>query len=149
MGRSMEDLQEPGRPAHPFLKASASAPAPPSPHRPSEEAASPVPTPDPGGVLPGDDLFDPVGRIHPPLVGWIGRNFHGEEHSHHRPTLDDLAAHASDPPSPGSRSHPPGPSRRPERIYLHYLLLHMDRLKDTALLYLKRVVDEEAQHRKL
>jgi hypothetical protein len=44
-------------------------------------------------------------------------------------------------------ARPPAPSRRPERIYLHYLLLHIDRLNDSALRYLKHAVDEELEHR--
>ena len=44
---------------------------------------------------------------------------------------------------PGLRPHRPGPSTRPERIYLHYLLLHLDRLSDHALDYLAHSVREE------
>jgi hypothetical protein len=32
-------------------------------------------------------------------------------------------------------------------LYLHYLLLHMDRLSDTALRYLQTVLREEMDHR--
>jgi len=92
--------------------------------------------------------MDPVSRVHPPLVGEMGRTFHGSEHEHHQPTLDEMTP-AAEPPSPGTRPHPPGPSRRPERIYLHYLLLHIDRLSDSALKYLQRAVEEEVQHRQI
>jgi len=139
-GRSIEDMQDPGRPAHPFLKS-----VPPSNATPPSRLSVTTSAP---GVPPEDAELDddPVARVHPPLVGEMGRTFHGAEHEHHQPTLDELTT-AAEPPSPGTRPHPPGPSRRPERIYLHYLLLHMDRLSDSALKYLQRQVEEEVQHR--
>jgi hypothetical protein len=141
-GRSIEDLQDPDRPAHPFLK---SVP-PPSSSSPQRLA---VTTRAPGApVEEPEDLDDPVGRVHPPLVGETGRSFHGSAHEHHQPTLDEMST-AAEPPSPGTRPHTPGPSRRPERIYLHYLLLHMDRLSDSSLKYLQRAVEEEVQHRQI
>ncbi|MCI4347450.1 MAG: hypothetical protein L3J97_02380 [Thermoplasmata archaeon] len=133
-GRSIEDLQEPGRPAHPFLKS-----VPPS--TPNRGTASEMDS-------EGESSFDPVARVHPPLVGQMGRTFHGSENEHHQPTLDELTP-ITEPQSPGTRPHAPGPSRRPERIYLHYLLLHIDRLSDSALKYLQRSVEEEVQHRKI
>jgi hypothetical protein len=141
-GRTMEDLQDPSRPAHPFLK---SVPPPSSspPQRLSVTTGGPaVP------VGETEDPDDPVARIHPPLVGETGRSFYGSEHQHHQPTLDEMTT-AAEPPSPGTRPHAPGPSRRPERIYLHYLLLHMDRLSDSSLKYLQRAVEEEVQHRQI
>ena len=80
-----------------------------------------------------------MGHFSPPLVGATGREFHGTEYEHH---LETHARHAS---PAGGRA--PGPLRRPERIYLHYLLLHMDRLSDTALRYLRTALDEEMDHR--
>ena len=138
-GRSIEEMQDPSRPVHPFLK-SVPPPAASAGHR---VGVTPLAS---GDSFEGTD--DPVARIHPPLVGETGRAFHGSEHEHHQPTLDEMAT-AAEPPSPGIRPHTPGPSQRPERIYLHYLLLHMDRLSDSALKYLQRAVDEEAQHRQL
>lgn len=138
-GRSIEDLQDPTRPAHPFLKSVPPASPTSAPRvtvAASEEAA------------PDEEVDDPVGRVHPPLVGPTGRSFHGSDHEHHRPTLDEMSTGA-EPPSPGTRPHSPGPSRRPERIYLHYLLLHMDRLSDSSLKYLQRAVEEEVQHRQI
>jgi hypothetical protein len=147
-GKPLEDLQEPGRPAHPFLK-SAPPPAPPGP-RATPEHAGHARLAEPAGSLEAEshEAYDPVARIHPPLVGEVGRSFHGREHEHHAATLAEFDRSA-DPPVPGTRPHAPGPSRRPERIYLHYLLLHMDRLSDTSLVYLRRAVDEEIQHRQL
>jgi hypothetical protein len=141
-GRSIEDLQDPERPAHPYLS---SIPPPTSPTSVRLSAA-----PGASGVPAGEDedLDDPVGRVHPPLVGETGRSFHGSDHEHHQPTLVELGA-STEPPSPGTRPHTPGPSRRPERIYLHYLLLHMDRLSDSSLKYLQRAVEEEVQHRQI
>ncbi|MFZ0831150.1 MAG: hypothetical protein WCB18_02095 [Thermoplasmata archaeon] len=139
-GRSIEDLQDPGRPAHPFLKSVPPSNATP----PSRLTVTPSAPESPADGGEWDD--DPVARVHPPLVGEMGRTFHGAEHEHHQPTLDEMTT-AAEPPSPGTRPHAPGPSRRPERIYLHYLLLHMDRLSDSALKYLQRQVEEEAQHR--
>jgi hypothetical protein len=123
-GRPIEELQDPSRPVHPYLQGRL-APPPPAPRRPV--AAAP------------EEPYDPVGHFSPPLVGATGRAFHGTEHEQHAETL---ARHAG--PSGGP---PPGPSRQPERIYLHYLLLHMDRLSDTALRYLRTAVDEEMDHR--
>ncbi|MGC2290058.1 MAG: hypothetical protein WA688_09430 [Thermoplasmata archaeon] len=141
-GRSIEEMQEPGRPAHPFLM-SIPPPAPAAPPRVSVRAGAPG-----SPMEEADDPDDPVARIHPPLVGETGRNFHGSEHQHHQPTLDEMTT-ITEPPSPGTRPHTPGPSRRPERIYLHYLLLHMDRLPDASLKYLQRAVEEEVQHRQI
>lgn len=138
-GRSIEDLQDPSRPAHPFLKSVPPASSPSAPRLA-------VTAGDAGAT--DEDLDDPVGRVHPPLVGETGRSFHGSGHEHHQPTLDEMSG-VSEPPSPGTRPHSPGPSRRPERIYLHYLLLHMDRLSDSSLKYLQRAVDEEVQHRQI
>ncbi len=139
-GRSIEEMQDPSRPAHPYLS---SIPPPPSSSPPRVSISVP-----PSGtpVEPAEDPDDPVARIHPPLVGETGRSFHGSEHEHHQPTLQEMTA-AAEPPSPGIRPHTPGPSRRPERIYLHFLLLHMDRLSDSSLKYLQRAVEEEVQHR--
>jgi hypothetical protein len=123
-GRPIEELQEPGRPLHPYLQG-----------RLGPRTASPQPAPPPEESEP----YDPVGHFSPPLVGATGREFHGAEYEHHRETL---ARHPS--PLGGAA---PGPLRRPERIYLHYLLLHMDRLSDTALRYLRTALDEEMEHR--
>ncbi len=79
----------------------------------------------------------PEERIHPPLVGAAGRNYHEVATHHHAPTL--AAAGGSD----GSR-----PGRSPERLYLHYLLLHLDRLDSASLAYLYHAVREETKHRR-
>ncbi len=126
-GRPIEELQDPARPPHPYLKGAA-GPGPvgaPPRHRPAEEEP-PAPEDDEG--------FD---RIRPPLVGATGRAFHGPEREHHAETL---ARHAADRGSGG-------PTRRPERLYLHYLLLHLDRLGESALRYLRAAIDEELDHR--
>jgi hypothetical protein len=93
-----------------------------------------------------DDGIDPVARVYPPLTRENGRALHGAEHEHHVETLE---RHGPDPAAlePGERPHRPGPSTRPERIYLHYLLLHLDRLSDHALAYLERAVSEEILYR--
>jgi len=124
-GRPIEELQEPGRPVHPYLQGRfALRTPPPRPAPPAED----------------DEPYDPVGHFSPPLVGATGREFHGTEYEHHRETL---ARHSSPIGGPA-----PGPLRRPERIYLHYLLLHMDRLSDTALRYLRTALDEETEYRR-
>jgi hypothetical protein len=123
-GRPIEELQDPSRPTHPYLQgrfALRTAPATPTP---------PVRHAEP---------YDPVGHFSPPLVGATGREFHGPEYEHHQETL---AHHAGPPGGPAV-----GPLRRPERIYLHYLLLHMDRLSDSSLRYLRTALDEEMDHR--
>ena len=124
-GRPLSDYQDPARPAHPYLKLR--------------------PDPAPVARSASREIDDPVGRVYPPLVGATGRSLHGQAAEHHAETL---ATVASDPVrSVGSSVHPPGPSHRPERIYLHYLLLHLDRLNDSALSYLHHAVVEELDHR--
>jgi hypothetical protein len=123
-GRPIEELQDPDRPVHPYLQGR--LPSRGSSSRP----ATPTETLEP---------YDPVGHFSPPLVGATGREFHGVEYEHHRETL---ARHA-----PPAGAVAPGPLRRPERIYLHYLLLHLDRLSDTSLRYLRSALDEEMSHR--
>jgi hypothetical protein len=119
-GRPIEELQDPERPPHPYLK---SRPVP---------SARPPPAPE-------EAEYDPVGRVYPPLVGPNARAYHGSEHEHHQETLDHHATLG------GGR--PASPFRRPERLYLHYLLLHMDRLSDSSLRYLQTVISEEMEHR--
>lgn len=134
-GRPIGELQDPQRPVHPYLEGkAASAP----PERPPW--ASP-----PRRVAVETAPYDPVGHVYPPLVGSVGRSYHGSENEHHQETLE---RHRPDPEStPGNPAHPAGPSHRPERIYLHYLLLHMDKLSPSALQYLRLAVDEEIAHR--
>lgn len=137
-GHPISDFQEPDRPVHPYLR-----------FKDSAAAARPSVARRPPGAARADDAgseVDPVSRVYPPLVGATGRRLHGSEAEHHHETLHSLAAE-DEPPQPGVRPHHPGPSRRPERIYLHYLLLHLDRLNDGALRYLKHAVDEEVAHR--
>lgn len=134
-GRPIHELQDPDRPVHPYLRAKLGA-----------HAARTVPLARTAGSGRGDELpvpddADPVGQIAPPLVGPTARALYGPELEHHRPTLHALDAE----PSPGRRM---APSRRPERIYLHYLLLHLDRLGDAALHYLRHAIDEELDHRR-
>lgn len=131
-GRPIDDFQDPARPVHPYLTIKPVR-LPPRPH---------VVTGDAGEA----EEPDPIERVYPPLVGATGRSLHGPDKEHHAATLHALREEAQ-PAQPGSRPHLPGPSRRPERIYLHYLLLHMDRLSDAALGYLKHAVDEEAAQR--
>ena len=50
-------------------------------------------------------------------------------------------------PLPGERGTRRVPPSVPSGLYLHYLLLHIDRLNDSALRYLKQAVDEEMAHR--
>jgi hypothetical protein len=139
-GRPIGELQDPDRPMHPYLKVKGGST--PAPRRtPGISAAAPS-----HAVAEMEAAPDPVDRFYPPLVGETGRALHGPEHEHHAATLAAVAA-GQDEASPGLAHHAPGPSQRPERIYLHYLLLHMDRLNDHALRYLKHAVDEELRHR--
>jgi hypothetical protein len=124
-GRPLSDYQEPGRPVHPYFQAR--------------------PDPPPAARSASRDFDDPIARVYPPLVGATGRSLHGQAAEHHAETL---ATVASEPVrSVGTSVHPPGPLHRPERIYLHYLLLHLDRLNDAALAYLYHAVVEELEHR--
>ena len=129
-GRPIAEFQDPSRPVHPYLKVKLDHAAAARAHSAALAESEP----------------DPVDRVYPPLTGATGRQLHGPEHEHHPETLHALKADP-DEPSPGVRPHAPGPSSRPERIYLHYLLLHMDRLTDHALAYLQRAVSEELEHR--
>ncbi len=126
-GRPISELQDPARPVHPYLRKKNAEPVPPT-----------VPDPD------FSDPDDPIGLLYPPLVGPTGREFHGKAHEHHRETLE---RHQPPVDAEGRPLRPPGPSHRPERLYLHYLLLHMDRLSDSALRYLRAAVEEEIAHR--
>jgi hypothetical protein len=121
-GRPIGELQDPERPVHPYLKAKDGA----------------YPPDGPTSTGPPSEWYDPVDRLYPPLVGATGRSFHGPDYEHH---IETIERHR---PLPG---HLPGPTHRPERLYLHYLLLHMDRLSASALRYLKIAVDEEIAHR--
>jgi hypothetical protein len=127
-GRPIADFQDPARPVHPYLQGR---------YAPTGSLAARSPE--------SEDLDDPVGRVYPPLTGATGRSLYGKAGEHHSPTLASVPAEPGG--SLGRPPHPPGPSHRPERIYLHYLLLHLDRLNDSALAYLAQAVREERQHR--
>jgi hypothetical protein len=132
-GRPIDDFQDPDRPVHPYLKDRLDRPRVPSPR----EAGG-------AGRVDDPDRYDPVAHLYPPLVGAHGRAYHGPDNEHHAETIE---RHRPEPVGEGLPARPPGPSHRPERIYLHYLLLHMDRLSDSGLHYLKVAVDEEIAHR--
>jgi hypothetical protein len=140
-GRPITEFQEPGRPIHPYIQAMCPPGSPPrvarSPIARPISAHAAAPTPD-------EEDLDPVHRVYPPLTGSTGRALHGPGLEHHEATLRSVAAPLAGSTEP---ARPPGPSRRPERIYLHYLLLHLDRLSATSLRYLKHAVDEEVAHR--
>ncbi len=126
-GRPISDFQDPGKPAHPYLRVKG-------------EAAAPASGPSPAAEPP----YDPVGHLYPPLVGAHGRAYHGPEHEHHTETLD---RHPAVPAGVGEKPRSAGPFHQPERLYLHYLLLHLDRLNDASLAYLRSAVEEEVAHR--
>ncbi len=99
----------------------------------------------PGESLPAADARevadpDPIEAIYPPLVGELGREYHGKDHEHDAETI---ARHRSGPDALANTGRAPGPLARPERLYLHYLLLHMDRLSDTALVYLGHALETD------
>jgi hypothetical protein len=133
-GRPIGELQDPNRPVHPYLQGKAATGDSPPPW------SSP-----PRRVVAVEEPEDPIARVYPPLVGPVGRSYHGAEHEHHRETLDRHRPESGS--EPGNPARPAGPSHRPERIYLHYLLLHMDKLSPSALQYLRLAVDEEISHR--
>jgi hypothetical protein len=126
-GRPIAELQDPGRPVHPYLRGRTDD------LRPSPARA----TADP-------EAYDPVENLYPPLAGATGREYHGPDRIHHAETLD---RHRPAPAAEGEPVRAPGPSQRPERLYLHYLLLHVDRLSDSGLRYLLKSVEEELAHR--
>lgn len=126
-GRPIAELQDPARPVHPYLKGKI---------EPKEGGT------DGGPATEDDGSYDPVDHLYPPLIGPHGRAYHGADHEHHAETLEEHRRLASSRPG-----HRPGPSQAPERLYLHYLLLHIDRLNDSGLRYLRRAIDEELAHR--
>jgi len=129
-GVPIGDLQDPSKPVHPYLRGKIEPPG---------EARVPrIDAPD------AEPPYDPVANLYPPLTGPVGRDYHGAEHEHHRETLD---RHRPPADEPGTVHRSPGPSHRPERLYLHYLLLHVDRLSDSGLRYLRHAVEEELAHR--
>jgi hypothetical protein len=128
-GRPVGELQDPERPLHPYWRGRMDA-LPSAPVRGARTAG-----------VEGTEAYDPVGHLYPPLYGPTGRAFHGPAGEHHLETLERHRVAVDDP------ARPAGPARRPERLYLHYLLLHLDRLSDSALRYLRHAVDEEIAHR--
>lgn len=86
-----------------------------------------------------DELpIDPVAHYSPPLTGARARAAHGPKLEHHAATLD---RHRTVPD--GAVTLEPAPPEHPERLYLHYLLLHLDRLSLPSLWYLRRQVNDE------
>jgi hypothetical protein len=152
-GRPLSDYQDPDRPPHPYVRLMSRPPVAPASapiaHLGTRTAPRATPAAEPAPEVEEEPQLsdpDPVARVYPPLTGATGRGLHGPENEHHRETLEAIRPD-DEPPSPGQRAHPPGPSKRPERIYLHYLLLHIDRLSDHALRYLDHAVREELDHR--
>lgn len=95
--------------------------------------------PPPGAVSTAEpEELDPVEHIYPPLVGVRGRDVHGPKREHHVETLDRHRGLVvgTEAPRVATPAHP-------ERIYLHYLLLHLDRLSLASLWYLRRQVNDE------
>jgi hypothetical protein len=127
-GRPIGELQDPGKPVHPYLRGRVDAPGASAVVGGSEE-----------------EPYDPVENLYPPLVGPTGREYHGPKHEHHAETLE---RHRPEAGTAGASARGPGPSHRPERLYLHYLLLHVDRLSDSGLRYLLQSVEEEIAHRR-
>jgi hypothetical protein len=127
-GKPIADFQDPAKPVHPYLRGKL------EPAGGEASARAPV----------AAEPYDPVGHLYPPLVGAHGRAYHGPEHEHHAETL---AQHPAASAGLGERPRSAGPLHRPERLYLHYLLLHLDRLSDAALAYLRTAVEEEVAHR--
>lgn len=130
-GVPLADLQDPERPIHPYVRARIER----------AEALSR------SAAMEAEPPYDPVGRIYPPLSGSTGRALHGTENEHHAETLARHSRSDVDGSVGPSTHRTPGPSHRPERIYLHYLLLHLDRLNNSALTYLRQAVEEEISHR--
>jgi hypothetical protein len=135
-GRPIGELQDPNRPVHPYVEGKVSS---------RETDTRPPWASPPRRAPPEPVVYDPVGHVYPPLVGEMGRAYHGTEHEHHQETLERHRADVDS--SPGNPPRPPGPTHRPERLYLHYLLLHLDRLSPSALQYLRQAVDDEVAHR--
>ena len=139
-GRPLADFQEPN------ARPPGTTPAPPRRAPGSYTSASTVAIPAAVADPVAEEEVDPVARIYPPLSGSTARALHGAEAEHHGPTLESVNG-PGETWGPGNRHHAPGPSKRPERIDLHYLLLHLDRLNDAGLRYLQHAVDEEILHR--
>jgi hypothetical protein len=91
---------------------------------------------------PEEEAIDPVDHFYPPLTGARARAVHGPKMEHHADTLERHRIGAVE--FDALRSAPPP---HPERIYLHYLLLHLDRLSLSSLWYLRRQVNDEISAR--
>lgn len=144
-GRPIADFQDDAPPASitPYRPAVTAN----LPRRPAPTAAAARPTSAPAHLTAEtEEELDPVARVYPPLTRGTGRALHGAEKEHHAETLATVRSEPGEP-EPGRSPHRPGPSTRPERVYLHYLLLHLDRLSDHALAYLHRAVSEELEAR--
>jgi len=139
-GRPIDDFQDPARPVHPYLKVKGDPGPLPARHEPSLPRTADLPSP-----LTEEDLA--VERVYPPLAGATGRGLHGPQAEHHHETLAPFDRSEETPPR-GFGNYGPRPARRPERIYLHYLLMHVDRLSDSALNYLLTAAEEERARRR-
>lgn len=147
-GKNLEEFQDPDRAPHPYLRVKP-PPRPASVDAPAAAGAPEVVVVPPHTSAPAHPpevrgTEDPVARVYPPLTGAVGRALHGHGHEHDAETLN---LRPGDPLGTAGPGRPSSPSRRPERVYLHYLMLHLDRLSEHALLYLRHAVDEELAHR--
>ena len=114
--------------------------------------ASPPPSPLPGSSPPPEPE---VGLPSIPLEDFLAAHAspsddHGSSPPGSSPTGRSGEGAPTSFPDDGPRPHTPSSRHRrarEERVYLSYLLLHLDQIAEPALRYLRHAVEEECRHR--
>jgi hypothetical protein len=147
-GQPLEAFQDPALPPHPYVTyvTTGRLPDEPTPEPRDELFDPPVvarPLRLPPSVPRAEPPSPPRARPPPPPAP-------APPLASPPPALDTQAPEHVEFPleTPGPADAPPAATyRRPERIYLHQLLLHLDRLDENALRHLQSEVTEELEHR--
>jgi hypothetical protein len=129
-GQPLEAFQDPAREPHPYVAYVTTHRAPP------DGSLRPLEPPDPE-LAPERPIPRTERRPSPPPEMEPAPVLDTEPPEHVEFPIEAEALTAA----------PPVPSRRPERMYLHQLLLRLDQLDDHALRHLQSEVDEELAHR--
>lgn len=169
-GQSLEAMQGPGPVRHRTVEAPAANHADPEPEAPRDAGTTVLVRREPETSLaPAHDLTD-AERFHPPLglsrdgqpsllaflpgvrPTTIGRVPRVPKLPISRPLPDELMTELAEAQEDGEVPRPvrgdsPRHRKELERIYLSYLLLHLDHLAEPALKYLRHAVQEECENR--
>ncbi|MCI4323003.1 MAG: hypothetical protein L3K03_03125 [Thermoplasmata archaeon] len=142
-GQSLEAFQDPSLTPHPYVTYVTTGRVPEDRHAlPREDEYDPPVAPRPRAPLPpvrAETPAPPRVTAPPPAPPRPEPllDTRAPEHVEFPLEVEDLSREA-----PHASSY-----RRPERIYLHQLLLHLDRLDENALRHLQSEVNEELEHR--